>query len=494
MVTDQQVRRLFMFKNKKIPQYRAADKAGMTERTAYKYIKANKLPSQLKCEHDWQTRENPFIEDWPVILDMLEVNPGLEGKTIFNHFERTCPGRYQHGQLRTLQRKIKHWRATEGPGREVYFPQIHYPGDLSASDFTHMHSLGITIRGEQFNHLLYHFVLTYSNWETFTICYSESFESLSNGLQNALWELGGRTKRHRTDRMSAAVNKDCHPEKFNRNYQALLRHYEITPERTNAHSANENGDAETSHRHFERAVAQALMLRDSRDFYSIADYKKFLQRIAYQLNTGRSKRFEEELNVLGKLPKLRFDDCKNIDNIKVGKSSTLNIQHNTYSVHSRLIGERVQTRIYADHIEIWYAQKMVDQIPRQRGRNKYKIDYRHIIDWLVRKPGAFENYRYKESLYPSSWFRIAYDWLYSNMALQANKHYVKILYYAAKEGQTVTESAIRYLLEHDKELTAFNIKSQIDEQFKLPPATEVVVANNNLRSYDTLLEEVACRG
>jgi len=483
-----------MFKNKETYQYRAADKAGMTERTAYKYIKANKLPSQLKCEHDWQTRENPFIEDWPVILDMLEVNPGLEGKTIFDHFNRTYPARYQNGQLRTLQRRIKHWRALEGPGKEVYFPQIHYPGDLSASDFTHMHSLGITIRGEQFNHLLYHFVLTYSNWETFTICYSESFESLSSGLQNALWELGGRTKRHRTDRMSAAVNKDCHPEKFNRNYQALLRHYEIAPERTNAHSANENGDAETSHRHFKQAVAQALMLRDSKDFYSISDYNKFLQKIAHQLNAGRAKRFEEELTVLGKLPEARFNDCKNMDNLKVGKSSTLNIQHNTYSVHSRLIGEKVQARIYADHIEIWYAQKMVDHIPRQRGASKHRIDYRHIIDWLVRKPGAFENYRYKEDLYPSSWFRIAYDWLRSNMALQANKHYVKILYYAAKEGQTVTESAIRYLVEHDKELTALNIKAQIDEQFKLPPVTDVSVNNNNLESYDTLFEEAAYHG
>lgn len=494
MVTDQQVRRLFMFKNKETYLYIAADKAGMTERTAYKYIKANRLPSQLKCEHDWQTRENPFVEDWPVILDMLEVNPGLEGKTIFDHFKRTYPARYQNGQLRTLQRRIKHWRATEGPGREVYFPQIHYPGYLSAADFTHMHSLGITIRGEQFNHLLYHFALTYSNWETFTICYSESFESLSNGLQNALWELGGRAKRHRTDRMSAAVNKDCHPEKFNRNYQALLRHYEILPERTNAYSANENGDIETSHRHFKQAVTQALMLRDSKDFYSTSDYKKFLQRIANQLNAGRTKRFEEELNVLGKLPEARFNDCKNMDNIKVGKSSTLNIQHNTYSVHSRLIGEKVQARIYADHIEIWYAQKMVERIPRQRGTSKHRIDYRHIIDWLVRKPGAFENYRYKEGLYPSSWFRIAYDWLRSNMALQANKHYVKILYYAAKEGQTVTESAIRYLLEHDKELTALNIKAQIDEQFKLPPVTEVSVNNNNLESYDTLLEEAAYCG
>ena len=256
MVKDQQVRRLFMYKKKEKYQYQAADKAGMTEHTAYKYIKAEKLPSQLKREHDWQTREDPFAEDWAEIVEMLGVNPGLEGKTIFEHFQRNFPGRYQDGQVRTLQRRIKHWKTLEGPAKEIYFPQVHHPGDLSASDFTHMNSVCVTISGEKFDHLLYHFVLTYSNWETFSICYSESFESLSAGLQNALWELGGASKRHRTDRMSAAVNKDCNPEKFNRNYQALLRHYRIVPERTNAYSANENGDVETSHRHFKRAVIQ----------------------------------------------------------------------------------------------------------------------------------------------------------------------------------------------------------------------------------------------
>ena len=494
MVTEQQVRRLFMLKNKGMYLYQAADKAGMTERTAYKYIKAGKLPNQLKCGHNWQTREDFFVKDWPIILDMLKVNPGLEGKTIFNYFQRTHPGRYQDGQLRTLQRRIKHWRATEGPGKEVYFPQIHYPGDLSASDFTHMNSLGITIQGEQFNHLIYHFVLTYSNWETFTICYSESFESLNAGLQNALWELGGATKRHRTDRMSAAVNKDCNPEKFNRNYQALLRYYSIVPERTNACSANENGDVETSHRHFKRAAAQALMLRGNKDFNSIIDYEKFLRSIAHQLNSGRAKCFKEELNVLKHLPEARLNNYKSMDNIRVGKSSTIHLQHNTYSVHSRLIGEKIQARIYIDHIEIWYAQKMVDNIPRLRGENKHRINYRHIIDWLVRKPGAFENYRYKEAMYPSSWFRIAYDWLQSNMPLQANKQYVKILYYAAKESQANTENVIQYLLEQNKELTALNIKHQIDKKTEYSSIVEVVIKNNDLKLYDTLLEEAACHG
>jgi hypothetical protein len=494
MVTDQQVRRLFMLNEKEKSRTIAAAKAGMDPKTARKYIKMGKLPSQIKCKHDWRTRKDPFEEDWPAILEMLEINPGLEGKTIFEYFQQINPGLYQDNQLRTLQRKLKYWRATEGPAKEVYFPQKHYPGELCASDFTHMSRIGITIRGELFKHLIYHFVLTYSNWEAFTICYSESFESLSAGLQNALWELGGVPARHRSDRMSAAVNKDCNPETFTRNYRSLLRHYGITPERTNVKSAHENGDVETSHRHFKRAVSQALMLRGSKNFNSIDEYEKFLRRIAEQLNAGRSQRLEQELNVLSGLPSRRFNDYKIIDNIKVGKSSTIHLQHNTYSVHSRLIGEKVQARIYVDYIEIWYAQKLIERIKRLSGESKHRINYRHIIDWLVRKPGAFENYRYKEDLFPSSWFRIAYDWLRSNMTLQANRQYVKILYCAAKDGQTVTEKAIRYLLEQDKEITALNVHHLIDQRSRIPSVTDVVVENNRLASYDALLEEVVCHG
>ncbi|MFH1317818.1 MAG: hypothetical protein ABIH71_02235 [Candidatus Omnitrophota bacterium] len=246
--------------------------------------------------------------------------------------------------------------------------------------------------------MLFHFVLTYSNWETFTICYSESLESLAAGFQNALWELGGCPKRHRTDRMSAAVNNNCNPEKFTKNYEALLQHYAIFAERTNPNSGNENGDIESSHRHFKRTVSQALMLRGSKDFKSFEDYERFLRRLAQQLNTGRNKRLDEELKVLKGLPAKRLTDYRLIDKIKVGKSSTINILKNTYSVHSRLIGERIDIRVYIDRLDIWYGQKKVDTLPRLRGRSSHRINYRHIIDWLVRKPGAFENYRYKSDL------------------------------------------------------------------------------------------------
>jgi len=494
MVTDQQVRRLFMFKKKGIPNYQASDKAGISERTAYKYIKASKLPSQLKNEHNWRTRKDPLEKDWAEIREMLQSNPGLEAKTIFEHFQRNYPGRYQEGQLRTFQRRLKYWRAIEGPAKEVYFPQMHYPGKLCASDFTHMNKLGITINRVPFNHLLYHFVLTYSNWETFSICYSESFESLSAGFQNAIWELGGCPENHRSDRMSAAVNQDCNPEKFTKNYQSLLSYYGVKAERTNANSAHENGDVEVSHRHFKRAASQAIMMRGSKDFNSIAEYEQFLRKIAQQLNASRNLRFQEELDVLKTLPVMRLNDHTVMNKVGVNKSSAINVKHNTYSVHSRLKGEYVQVRVYIDNIEIWYAQKMVDRIPRLRGSGKHSINYRHIIDWLVRKPGAFENYRYKTDMFPSSWFRMAYDWLKSNLPLQANSHYVKILYYAAKEGETITENVIRYLLEKGGGLTAIQIKQHIDENTKLPSLTELVINENKLESYDSLLEEVVCHG
>lgn len=491
MVSDQQVRRLLSLMKKEDHLYQAADKSGMSERTARKYVKSGMLPSQMQSVHDWSTRKDPFVEDWPEVVEMIEINHGLQAKTVFEYLQRKHPGRYQDGQLRTLQRRIKRWRATEGPAKEVFFPQIHSPGELCASDFTCMNALEVTINGEVFPHLLYHFVLTYSNWEDVTLCYSESFESLSMGLQNALWRLGGIPKRHRSDRMSAAVNKDCNPEQFTRRYHALMRHYSIEPERTNVRCANENGDVESSHRHFKSLVKQALMLRGSKDFATLDAYEEFLSKLTNQRNTGRTQRFQEEQDVLRALPRMRLDDYKSID-VRVSSGSTIFVAVNTYSVHSRLIGEKVHVRIYGDYLEVWYAQKVVERIPRLRGRSKHRINYRHIIDWLVRKPGAFKNYRYKADLFPSSWFRIVFDWLQSRIPMSAHKEYLRILAIAAGEGETITENAIRYLLEQNQELFASRIEALVKERQKIPDPTEVAVSITHLRSYDVLLEEVAC--
>lgn len=191
--------------NREENQEIAAAKAGMDRKTARKYLRTGRLPSELPQVQRRRTRSDVFAEVWGELRELLKINPGLEAKTLFDYLQRFYPGRFEDGQLRTLQRRLKVWRATEGPAKEVFFAQQHHPGRLSASDFVHMSDLGVTIQGQSFPHLLYHFVLTYSNWETGMVCFSESFESLCEGFQNAIWELGRVPQRHRTDRMSTAV-------------------------------------------------------------------------------------------------------------------------------------------------------------------------------------------------------------------------------------------------------------------------------------------------
>jgi transposase len=491
MVTDQQVRRLFKLIQRENNFGKAAIKAGMDEKTARKYRRLGKLPSELKTQHTWRTRKDPFEDSWHEIKMMLEVNPGLEAKTIFEDLQHRDPDKFTDGQLRTLQRRIKIWRALEGPAKEVFFTQMHSPGQLGQSDFTHMNKLGVTIGGQPFNHLIYHFVLTYSNWETATICFSESFESLSQGLQNALWELGGVPERHQTDRLSTAVNKTDNPQEFTRSYQDLLNHYGIKGCKTNPDSPHENGDIEQRHHRFKKALEQVLLLRGSRNFNDRSEYEQFLRKLFKQLNAGRNKRFEEERAVLRRLPLCRIEACKK-ETLKVGPSSTIRVNHNAYTVDSRLIGERIQVRLYIDHLQIWYGQKKVDTLPRLRGEGKCAINYRHIIDSLVRKPGAFENYRYRNELFPTSRFRIAYDSLKKRHALSiAAKQYLNILYLAAHESETGVDDALRALIDQEIEISDALVKKLVLSNEPIPTGTEIHVSSVDLSCYDQLLQEVA---
>jgi len=488
MVTDQQVRRLIELMQNKSTKSLAAAKAGMTRKTAGKYLRLNEMPSQLKKPHFWRTRQDPFEEIWGTIEAMLEVTPALEATPLFGHLQRTHPGRFPDGQLRTLQRRMRSWRAIKGPAKEVFFPQVHIPGELSESDFTHMTALGVTIRGVLFEHLLYHFVLTYSNWETGTICFSESFEALAEGYQNAVWELGRVPKKHRTDRMTAAVNKECNSEKFTQSYSALLRHYNAQPERTNPASANENGDIEQRHYRLKRSLAQALMIRGSADFDSRGEYEAFLRGLLNQLNSNRREKLSEELSRCGNLPDRKLTACKTID-VSVDQSSTIHVQKNTYSVHSRLIGERVRVKIYAERLELLYGQTTVDRIPRLKGSGKHHINYRHIIEWLVRKPGAFKSYRYQAEMFPSSYFRMAYDDLKSRIPMTADKEYVRILHIAAHDGEAATEAAIRQLLSRESAISAISVRGIVSEQTNPISITDVKIDIVDLAQYDMLLAE-----
>jgi len=488
MVTDAQIRKLFRLERQGAPKEQAALRVGIDPKTARKYRRLRRLPREVRCmTHDWRTRPDPFAEVWPDLEEQLRLNPGLEAKTLFTELQRRYPGRFPDGQLRTLQRRVRRWRALAGPAKEVFFAQVHYPGRLAASDFTHCTDLRVTIRGTLFEHLIYHFVLTYSNWETGTVCVAESLESLSEGLQNALWELGGVPQVHRTDRLTAAVQPGvAGPEAFKQRYQALLRHYGLEAQAIQAGKGNENGDVEQSHRQFKRAVEQALLLRGSRDFASRGAYEAFLRQLFAQLNAGRQQHLAEELPRLQPLPAGRLESCKRRQ-VRVDSGSTIHVEGNTYSVSSRLIGERVEARLYAERVEVWYAQRRVEELPRLRGRGKHRIEYRHVIDWLVRKPGAFADYRFRADLFPSSRFRMAYDLLVTRQPQRAAKEYLGVLYLAAKRGEALVEAALARLLDGGGPVNVAVVEEELGKSDSGMSLVAVEVGAVDLGSYDALL-------
>jgi hypothetical protein len=489
VVKDAQVKGLFMSMSEGKPLYVSAQKADMSENTARKYYRAQKFPSENKVEHDWRTRPDPFEEVWAEVEEILSKEPHFEAKTALGWLQRTYPGKFDDGQLRTLQRRFRQWRNRYGRPKEVFFDQEHHPGELGASDFTYMSSLGITIGGQPFDHMLYHYVLTWSNWEHVTICFSESFESLSTGLQNAWWRCGGVPLKHRTDRLSAAINNLDEKRELTDRCNALLRYYNVEGQKTNPDSGNENGDVEQRHHRIKRAVEQSLILRGSRDFASRGEYERFLDRLCDELNSGRMQRFEEEKKFLRALPSRRLPDYTEIRGVLVGKGSTIIVRKRVYSVHSRLRDEHVSVRVYAEQLEVLLGSAVIERLPRLRGSENHRINYRHIIDWLVRKPGAFANYRYRSDLFPTSQFRIAYDMLRVQCPARADKEYLQILYSAAYGSEELINKALRKIIADGTTPMADEVSALVKwiESNGKQSVTDPRVAPVNLKHYDRLL-------
>ena len=431
-----------------------------------------------------RTRSDPFESVWTEVKEILKRSPTVEATAVFDHLCRQQAGAFQQGQLRTLQRRIKQWKAEHGEAKEVMFPQKYRPGHQAQSDFTFMGRLGVTIQGQPFPHLLYHFVLAYSNWEATTLCFSESFESLSLGLQNALWELGALPEEHRTDRLSAAV-KNLQRDEFTERYQGLLRHFGMRSSRTQAGKAHENGDVEQAHHRLKRAIEQELLLRCSRDFSSREEYEGFVAVMVDRRNAARQKRLGEELAVMRPLPARRLDDFTR-QWVRVSPSSTIRVRHNTYSVDSRLIGERVQVRVWADQVEVYYGGRCQARMPRLRGEGKHRIDYRHVIHSLVRKPGAFTRYRWREDLFPGILFRVAYDELRQDCPATADRQYLKILEVAAQEGEQRVREALQVLIERGQRIRFEALRECLVDPVVEP--WEVMVEKMDVGLYDTLLE------
>ena len=487
MKKDTEVKLYMQERRKGTPQRVAAARAGISERTGRTYECQGKLPSQRKRPHDWSSRPNPFEDDWPWVVAQLQQDPALQGTTLFALLCEQHPERYRPTQVRTLQRHIARWKALHGPEQEVIFEQRHTPGERAQSDFTHMEELGVTLGGAPFPHLIYHFVLTYSNAEAASICFGETFEALAEGLEKALWQLGGVPEQHRTDHLSAAVRHlpKTDQDEWTTRYQALMSHYSMLPTWNNAGIAHENGDVEQAHHRFKQAVDQALRARGSRDFADRDAYEHFVQTLVSKRNQTRSARFAAEREALRPLPTTALSPCKEL-RVRVSRFSTIAVLGNTYSVPSRLIGTGVLVRVRAETLEGYVGTTRAFTLPRLVGKQRHHINYRHIIWSLVRKPGAFAAYRYRDDLFPTTTFRQAYDRLLTQRGLRADQQYVRVLHLAATTSEADVETALTLLLEAQKPPTFAAVRDLVS-----PPSPSTIpqleVPALDFTSYDALI-------
>ncbi len=494
MITDGQVRKLWRLLATGQSLAASARMTGMDEKTARTYRENKVLPSQSQHARDYRTRKDPFHEVWSEVQARLETEPRLQAKTLLAWLQERYPGQFPDSTRRTFERRVRLWRSTYGPAKKVIFPQVHHPGRIAASDFTVMNSLNVRIAGSVFDHTLFHCVLTYSNVESVSLCFSESFESLSEGVQKAFWEFGGVPKLHRTDSLTAAVNNHSTKKVLTARYRALMDHYAVETQQTNARCPNENGDVESSNGHLKNVIDQALLLRSSRNFESREAYTQFVEEVVARRNHERRDRFAEEQEQLGELPPQKLDTNETLHSILVHSSSTILIRCNRYSVPSRLIGEKVDVTIRAEWIDVSHHGNHVQCMPRLIGSGGSAINYRHVIDSLVRKPGAFENYKYREDMFPTSHFRIAYDLLCNaHTEKVAVRKYLDILALAARESQDAVQDALRVQIQAgpvpgDPVIDVESVRESVLLATEVRPATDVTVEPPDLNDFDSLLE------
>jgi hypothetical protein len=437
-ITDQQVC-LYMKIRKNKTQEVAAAKAAISERSARRIESSVTLPSQ-KSRRYWRSRPDAFAQVWELeVVPLLRNAPKLMAITLLRKLQDDYPDRFPDGVLRTLQRRIRQWRALEGPPKEVFFPQEHAPGQRGLSDFTAMGELRITIANAPFAHLLYHFVLAFSGWEHVEVVVGgESFEALSKGLQNALWQAGGAPQEHRSDSLSAAFKNLAEEEDFTVRYTALLDHYGMVGTRNNRGLSHENGSVESSHRYLKEAIEQALLLRGHRDFEDRLTYEGFVREAVMRRNRRNAAAFRIEREQLQDLPARRSTDFVE-EEARVTRCGTFTVRAILYSAPSRLIGHRLKVRLYSDRLDCYLSGALVLTLARGtrspiNGRGRM-LDYRHFIDALKRKPQAFKGLVFRDALFPREPYRRTWEQLDLKLTQRkACQTIVALLEMAARDG------------------------------------------------------------
>jgi hypothetical protein len=394
----------------------AAARAAVSLSTAYRLEHDPRLPSQKSAPRK-RRRPDPLAEIFePEVIPMLRASPGLRAVAVFEELQRRHPD-LSPGIRRTLERRISAWRAQHGPDQEVMFRQVHQPGQMGLSDFTEMGDLGVRIAGQLLDHRLYHFRLVYSGFEhAHVILGGESYVALAEGLQNALWALGGAPREHRSDSLSAAFrNLDrAAREDLTTRYDVLCAHYGMEPTRNNRGVAHENGSIESAHGHLKRDIQDALLLRGSSDFEDLSGYRGFVDEVVSRKNARHLKSIEAERAHLRCLPNNRTTDYEETV-VYVPSSGGFTLKKVFYTVPSRLIGRQLRVRVYDDRLELFVGGTHLMQLVRGRpgpdGTHGHVVNYHHVIHALRRKPMALLNLVYRDQLFPREAYRLTFEQL-----------------------------------------------------------------------------------
>jgi hypothetical protein len=413
------------------------------------------LPSQRESRA-WRTRTDPLTAVWDgEVVPLLESDGALNAVTLLEELQRRYPGDYDTTVLRTLQRRVRQWRAVHGPEREVYFAQEHPPARLGLSDFTVCDELGVKIAGVDFPHRIYQFALAHSGWRHAVVFEGgESFVALSGGLQSALWRLGGVPEEHRTDSLSAAFNNLAEEQELTKRYAALCQHYGMRASRCNPGQSQENGSIESRHDSLKTALDQALRLRGSRHFDARAHYETLVEKIVGRMNARVAVRLAVERAMLRALPARRTAEFEEVP-ARVSKYAIFTVRGAQYSAPSQLIGQRLTVRLYTEHIECWLGGTRVlerARLTHQGGqRHPRDIDYRHLIGALRRKPGAFARWVLRDAMFPRAVYRQTWERLSTRLSeREACKTIVALLVLAAEGHEAQLATELEQLIELDQ--------------------------------------------
>jgi transposase InsO family protein len=470
----------------------AAAKAGISITTAYRIETDPRLPSQKSMPRG-RRRPDPLANVWgSEIVPMLEAAPGVRAIAIFEEISRRHPD-LPTGVRRTLERRVARWRALNGPSQDVMFRQEHPPGRMGLSDFTEMNGLGVTIAGVPFLHRIYHFWLAFSGFaHAHVVLGGESFVALAEGLQKALWALGGVPEQHRSDSLSAAfrnVDRDMQ-EDLTRRYEELCAHYGMIPTRNNPGVAHENGSIESSHGHLKKVLTDELLLRGSRDFADLAAYRLFVDEVIGRRNARKRKRIEIERAALKPLPERRTTDYEEA-HVFVTSNGGFLLRRVFYTVPSRLIGHHLNVHLYDDRLECFLGSTQIITLrrgrpPRDSNKHGHVIDYHHVIHALRKKPMALLNLVYRDQLFPRPAYKRALEVLLANeserIACRTTVGLLALAHDRACEAELA--DAIEAALDAGEVPDLHRLRERFTPDHVAIP--EVVVAVTPLSAYDEL--------